>query len=468
MKVNKVNNQGGAIVVDDVADHSLHQKNVTAEELKVNDANGANIVAEEGTKIKTLNLTETAGTKGTLILDSKEKGAYEVVSIGTKGSEPSKGVELKGDFSNTKVEVTGEGSQVKITKDTVVKEIEAKTATKIEAEQGSKVQAINLVAEKAGQKIELKGDLKEATVTVKNANAQIVVAKDTVVKEIKKDSSVTGSIEVTNNGTIQTSTGVTVINKDGGKTGSGGTTDNSGGTVVIPPDTTAPTVSLVSGNQITLGDDIVVRMNELGTVYLVPSNETPSNKSALETLVTNGNARKAAVSAINTDIKISTTGLTSGTYKVYAVDIAGNVSNPTEIVTLTPFELTIMHTNDTHAHLDNIARRITAIKQVRQAHPNSLLLDAGDVFTGTLYFNEFNGLADLEFMNLAKYDAMTFGNHEFDKGTATLANFVKDAKFPFVSANVDFSKDANLKARFNNSVSSNPENGQIYNGIIKK
>lgn len=468
VKVNKVNNQGGAIVVDDVADHSLHQKNVTAEELKVNDANGANIVAEEGTKIKTLNLTETAGTKGTLILDSKEKGAYEVVSIGTKGSEPSKGVELKGDFSNTKVEVTGEGSQVKITKDTVVKEIEAKTATKIEAEQGSKVQAINLVAEKAGQKIELKGDLKEATVTVKNANAQIVVAKDTVVKEIKKDSSVTGSIEVTNNGTIQTSTGVTVINKDGGKTGSGGTTDNSGGTVVIPPDTTAPTVSLVSGNQITLGDDIVVRMNELGTVYLVPSNETPSTKSALETLVTNGIARKAAVYAINTDIKISTTGLTSGTYKVYAVDIAGNVSNPTEIVTLTPFELTIMHTNDTHAHLDNIARRITAIKQVRQAHPNSLLLDAGDVFTGTLYFNEFNGLADLEFMNLARYDAMTFGNHEFDKGTATLANFVKDAKFPFVSANVDFSKDANLKTRFNNSVSSNPENGQIYNGIIKK
>lgn len=233
-------------------------------------------------------------------------------------------------------------------------------------------------------------------------------------------------------------------------------------------DTTAPTVSLVSESRVTLGNDLVVKVNELGTVYLVPSNETPSTKNALETLVANGNARKATVSAINTDIKISTTGLKSGTYKVYAVDIAGNVSSPTAIVTLTPFKLTVMHTNDTHAHLDNIARRITAIKQVRQANPNSLLLDAGDVFSGTLYFSEFNGLADLEFMNLAGYDAMTFGNHEFDKGTATLANFVKDAKFPFVSANVDFSKDDNLKARFNNSVSSNPEDGKIYNGIVKE
>lgn len=474
VKVNKLNNEGGAIVVDDVADHSLYQKNVTAEELKVNDANGANIVAEAGTKIKTLSLSETAGSTGTVILNSKEKGAYEVVSVGMKGSESSKGVELKGDFSNSKVEVTGEGSQVKVAKDAVVKEIEVKTAAKLEAEQGAKVQAVNLAAEKAGQKIELKGDLKEATVTVKNANAQIEVAKDSVVKEIKKDSSVTGTIEVINYGTVQTSTGVTVNNKDGGQTGSIGSSDSSGGTIVTPPDTTAPTVSLVSESQVTLGNDLVVKVNELGTVYLVPSNEAPSTKSALETLVTNGIAKKETVSSINTDIKISTTGLTSGTYKVYAVDNAGNVSNPTEIVTLKnpidkqPFKLTVMHTNDTHAHLDNIARRITAIKQVRQANPNSLLLDAGDVFSGTLYFSEFNGLADLEFMNLAGYDAMTFGNHEFDKGTATLANFVKEAKFPFVSANVDFSKDDNLKARFNNSVSSNPENGKIYNGIVKE
>ncbi|MBS4214414.1 bifunctional metallophosphatase/5'-nucleotidase [Neobacillus rhizophilus] len=133
------------------------------------------------------------------------------------------------------------------------------------------------------------------------------------------------------------------------------------------------------------------------------------------------------------------------------------------------YTLTIMHTNDTHAHLDNIARRITAIKQVREAHPSSLLLDAGDVFSGTLYFNKYEGLADLEFMNLAGYDAMTFGNHEFDKGTATLANFVEGAGFPFVSANVDFKKDGNINRYFNDEIKNNPKhNGEIYNGIIKK
>ncbi len=132
------------------------------------------------------------------------------------------------------------------------------------------------------------------------------------------------------------------------------------------------------------------------------------------------------------------------------------------------FDLTIMHTNDTHAHLDNIARRVTAIKQVREQSTNSLLVDAGDVFTGTLYFNEYNGLADLEFMNLIGYDAMTFGNHEFDMGTATLANFVKGAHFPFVSANVNFSKDANINPNFNDEISKHPQDGNIYNGIIKK
>jgi 5'-nucleotidase / UDP-sugar diphosphatase len=132
------------------------------------------------------------------------------------------------------------------------------------------------------------------------------------------------------------------------------------------------------------------------------------------------------------------------------------------------YKLTLMHTNDTHANLDNIAKTVTAVKQVRSANPNALLLSAGDVFSGTLYFNEFNGLADLEFMNLMKYDAMTFGNHEFDKGTATLDAFVEGAKFPFVSANVDFSADANLNDDFKDVVSTTAGNhGEIYNGIVK-
>ncbi|GJM67994.1 hypothetical protein HMSSN036_02100 [Paenibacillus macerans] len=100
-------------------------------------------------------------------------------------------------------------------------------------------------------------------------------------------------------------------------------------------------------------------------------------------------------------------GLTTGT-AWGTVSAAENANGSGE------FQLRVLHTNDTHAHLDNIGRRVTAVQAARTG--NTLLLDAGDVFSGTLYFNQFSGLADLYFMNAMKYDAMTFGNHEFDKG----------------------------------------------------
>ncbi|WP_338130837.1 bifunctional metallophosphatase/5'-nucleotidase [Lysinibacillus fusiformis] len=132
-----------------------------------------------------------------------------------------------------------------------------------------------------------------------------------------------------------------------------------------------------------------------------------------------------------------------------------------------------MHSNDTHANLANIARKVTAVKEVRAKKPNALLLDAGDVFSGTLYFNEFKGQADLAFMNLMKYDVMTFGNHEFDLGATpeghqALVDFIKGSQFPFVSSNVDFSKDTKFTGLFTDFISSEPQNGKIYNGIIKE
>ena len=110
---------------------------------------------------------------------------------------------------------------------------------------------------------------------------------------------------------------------------------------------------------------------------------------------------------------------------------------------------------------------------MRAEKPDALLLDAGDVLTGTLYYNEFKGQADLEFMNLMGYDVMTFGNHEFDSGSTpeghkVLADFIKNAKFPFVSANIDFSTDSNLSPLFKDEVSNQPEDGKIYNGIVKE
>ena len=68
-----------------------------------------------------------------------------------------------------------------------------------------------------------------------------------------------------------------------------------------------------------------------------------------------------------------------------------------------------------------------------------LVLDAGDVFQGTLYFNYFSGLADGEFMNDIGYDAMAVGNHEFDAGQEVLADFIDYVDFPLLSANLDFS-----------------------------
>lgn len=134
-------------------------------------------------------------------------------------------------------------------------------------------------------------------------------------------------------------------------------------------------------------------------------------------------------------------------------------------------DLMVMHTNDTHAYLDNAPLRATAVKEIRSAYDNTLLLDAGDVFSGDLYFNKYKGEADLAFMNYIGYDAMTFGNHEFDLGSTTdghkaLSEFVENAEFPMVSSNVDFSKDALFAGLQNDQYTFDYDNGEIYNGII--
>jgi len=136
------------------------------------------------------------------------------------------------------------------------------------------------------------------------------------------------------------------------------------------------------------------------------------------------------------------------------------------------FKLTILHSNDTHAHVEAAPQRATKVKELRTANANTLLLDAGDVFSGTLYFNQFSGEIDMKLMNLMGYDAMTFGNHEFDLGSspeghAALAKFVKGADFPLLSANLDFSKDSLFDGLQFKTVTKDFEKGKIYNGIIK-
>lgn len=155
---------------------------------------------------------------------------------------------------------------------------------------------------------------------------------------------------------------------------------------------------------------------------------------------------------------LSTAALTAGLYAVAPETTASAAEGD--------FDLTIMHTNDTHAHLDNVARRITAIKDLREARDNSILVDAGDVFSGTLFYNKYKGLADVKFMNMIGYDAMIPGNHEFDDGPSAFAKFIKEAQFPILSSNIDYSGNEDLNPLFKDTLGEPGDGGNIYPAAI--
>lgn len=113
-----------------------------------------------------------------------------------------------------------------------------------------------------------------------------------------------------------------------------------------------------------------------------------------------------------------------------------------------PREITILYTNDTHSRINpfpsnaiehagmgGISQRSTLVKKIRQKSPNTLLLDAGDVFQGTPWFHLFGGRKDLELMSMMGYDAMCLGNHEFDNGLDGFAEVADAADFPILCAN---------------------------------
>jgi 5'-nucleotidase len=124
----------------------------------------------------------------------------------------------------------------------------------------------------------------------------------------------------------------------------------------------------------------------------------------------------------------------------------------TPLLEIAPGEtlVTILHTNDTHSQIDplpandkqypdkgGVARRATLVRRVRKENPNTLLIDAGDVFQGTPYFNFYKGEVEYKAMSLIGYDVVTLGNHDFDNGVAALAAAMRFANFEFVSSNYD-------------------------------
>ncbi|XP_061825223.2 5'-nucleotidase [Nerophis lumbriciformis] len=122
------------------------------------------------------------------------------------------------------------------------------------------------------------------------------------------------------------------------------------------------------------------------------------------------------------------------------------------------FELTLLHTNDNHARIEEtsvdsgkcpaegpcfagVSRRFTKVSEVRRKEKNVLLLDAGDQFQGTVWFNFYKGAEAAYFMNKLRYDVMAFGNHEFDNGVEGLIDpFLRDVNCSVVSTNLKANK----------------------------
>ncbi|MCZ2101752.1 MAG: metallophosphatase [Chitinophagales bacterium] len=132
--------------------------------------------------------------------------------------------------------------------------------------------------------------------------------------------------------------------------------------------------------------------------------------------------------------------LTSGAFPLLADSADPNLT-----------KLTILHTNDVHSRMDpfpmdgsrnqglgGVAKRATLIKRVRKEQKNVLLLDAGDYFQGTPYYNFFGGEIEIKMMSELGYDASTLGNHDFDGGMDGLERQLKHANFPIIISNYDF------------------------------
>ena len=115
-------------------------------------------------------------------------------------------------------------------------------------------------------------------------------------------------------------------------------------------------------------------------------------------------------------------------------------------------QLTILHTNDVHSRIEpfpmdgsrnqglgGVARRSALIKKIRAEEKNVLLLDAGDIFQGTPYFNLYGGELEIKLMSDMGYDAATMGNHDFDNGLEGFYKQLPHADFPILVSNYDFS-----------------------------
>ena len=122
-------------------------------------------------------------------------------------------------------------------------------------------------------------------------------------------------------------------------------------------------------------------------------------------------------------------------------------------------KITILHTNDMHSHIDSFPnnhsrhpglggmRRVASlVKKIRTKEKNVILIDAGDIFQGTPYFNKYKGSLELKIMSSMGYVASTMGNHDFDNGINGFKKVLHHANFPFICSNYEFS-DSEMKKK---------------------
>ena len=122
-----------------------------------------------------------------------------------------------------------------------------------------------------------------------------------------------------------------------------------------------------------------------------------------------------------------------------------------------PITITFLDTNDLHAHVmpttikgksyGGYARIATLVRQTREKEKNVVVLNAGDTFQGTLFFNAYEGLADGAILSAIGIDAGTVGNHEFDRGPDVLATYASAIGWPLVAANLDLAREPRLRGK---------------------
>ena len=140
------------------------------------------------------------------------------------------------------------------------------------------------------------------------------------------------------------------------------------------------------------------------------------------------------------------------------------------------YELTILHSNDIHGKIDSFeyqqgqkplggwARRAGLIKDIKSKTKNTLVLDAGDIYQGSVYYELFDGMPDMNFLDIAGYDAVCVGNHELDKGIESFENLTKLTKTPFLGANIEFKNNFYLNGKIKSHITKDYEGYRV--GVI--